>query len=67
MSFDPILTSMLALRIAFAVAVVVLAVIFLRQGLPLGAVAVVVAGVLVRRSAESGRLHRLASRAARVS
>jgi hypothetical protein len=58
---------MLALRAVFALAVVSVAVVFLRQGLPLGALTVVVAGILVRRSAESGRLHRLASRSARAS
>jgi hypothetical protein len=58
---------MLVLRIAYAFAVVAVAVVFLRQGLPLGAVAVVVAGILVRRSAESGRLRRLASRSASPS
>jgi hypothetical protein len=67
MPFDPILKSMLALRAFFALAVVALAVVLLLQGLPLGALAVVVAGILVRRSAESGRLHALASRSARAS
>jgi len=57
----------LAIRLAFAVAVVAVAVVFLLQGLPFGAVAVVVGGILVRRSAESGRIHRLVDRAARAS
>jgi hypothetical protein len=64
---EPILKSMLALRALFALAVVSLVVALLRQGLPLGALAVVVAGILVRRSAESGRIHRLANRSARAS
>jgi hypothetical protein len=58
---------MLVIRAAFAVAVVAVAVVLLRQGLPLGALAVVIAGVLVRRSAESGRLRRVATRAVRSS
>jgi hypothetical protein len=66
MTLDPILMDMLALRAAYAVAVVALAVVLLRQGLPFGALALVVAAVLVRRSAESGRLHRLAIRAVRA-
>jgi hypothetical protein len=61
MRVEPILERMLALRAAFAVGVVVLAVVLLRQGLPLGAFAVIVAGVFIRRSAESGLLHRLAT------
>jgi hypothetical protein len=67
MCFDPILIFMLALRALFALATVVLAALLLRQGLPLGAVAVIAAAILVRGSAESGRLHRLAARAARAS
>jgi hypothetical protein len=58
---------MLALRALFALATVVLAAVLLRQGLPLGAVAVIAAAILVRRSAESGRLHRFAARAVRPS
>jgi NhaP-type Na+/H+ or K+/H+ antiporter len=52
----------LALRLLWAVAVVAVAVWFLAQGLPLGAAAVIVAGVVLRRYAESGRLARLAGR-----
>jgi hypothetical protein len=46
---------MLALRATYAVAVTGVAVALLLAGLPLGAVAVVAAGVLVRRAAENGR------------
>jgi hypothetical protein len=58
---------MLVLRAVFALAVVATAVVLLRQGLPLGALAVVVAGFLVRRSAESGRLQQIARRSAGAS
>jgi hypothetical protein len=58
---------MLMLRAAFALAITGLAVWFLLQGLPVGAVMVVVMGVLARRSAESGRIRRFASRFAHPS
>jgi hypothetical protein len=57
----------LAIRLVFAVAVVALAVVCLRQGLPLGALAVVAGGILLRRSAESGRLRRVLERTAAAS
>jgi hypothetical protein len=44
------------------VAVTAAAVWFLLEGLPIGAVAVVAAGVLARRSAEAGRVRRFADR-----
>ncbi len=43
---------MLALRAAFAIAATALVVALLLAGLPLGAVAVAMGGVFVRRSAE---------------
>ncbi len=47
------------LRMAYAVGVMVPVVWLLRSGLPLGAVAVVVVGVSMRRAVESGRAARL--------
>jgi hypothetical protein len=58
---------MLALRAAFALSITGVAVVFLLAGWPLGAVAVIVAGVLARRSAESGRMKRFADRVAHPS
>jgi hypothetical protein len=58
----------LALRAAFAIAVVVVALWFLSAGMPLGALAVVALCVWLRRAAESGRLLQLVRRRpARVS
>ena len=53
---------MLALRAAFAISVMAVVAWLLLAGLPLGAVAVVLLAVWLRRSAEFGRLRRLASR-----
>jgi hypothetical protein len=50
----------LVLRLAWALAVTALCLVCLAGGVPLAGVAVVVAGVALRRSAESGRLNRLA-------
>ena len=49
---------MLALRVLFAITVTAAAVVLLATGLPLGAIAVLVLGVWLRRAAESGRLSR---------
>jgi hypothetical protein len=56
---------MLALRAAFALGVMALVVWLLLSGQPLGALAVVLAAILLRRAAESGRLARFADRFAR--
>lgn len=52
----------LALRAAYAVAVTLLVVVLLARGEPLGALAVLVGGMMLRRSAEQGRLARFADR-----
>jgi hypothetical protein len=58
---------MLALRAAFAVSVMALVVWLLIDGLPFGALAVVLLAVWVRRSVEAGRLRRVAGRFAHPS
>ncbi|MGH3005415.1 MAG: hypothetical protein ACRDOS_05840 [Gaiellaceae bacterium] len=58
---------MLALRGAFAVAVMAIVVWLLLSGQPLGALVVVIAAISLRRAAESGRLARFANRAAKRS
>jgi len=50
----------LALRRALAVATLVVLVVLLRDGQPLALLFVPLLAILVRRSAERGRLHRLA-------
>ena len=49
-------------RIAFTAAVMATVVWLLRDGLPLGALAVIVAAVWIRRAVESGRALRLVRR-----
>jgi hypothetical protein len=58
---------MLARRAAFALGVMALVVWLLLSGQPLGALAVVLAAILLRQAAESGRLARFADRFARPS
>ena len=53
---------MLALRAAFALAVTALVVLLLADGLPGGAIMVVIAAVWVRRLAEAGRIAGFATR-----
>ena len=64
---SPRLAAMLAIRAAFALAITGVAVWFLVSGWPIGAVAIVVVGVMARRSAESGRVRRFANRFAHPS
>ena len=58
---------MLALRSAFALAVMALVVWLLLSGHPLGALAAVIAAIAVRRAAESGRFAHFANRVTRLS
>ena len=58
---------MFALRAAYAVAVTAVAVWLLLEGLPLGAIVVVMLGIWSRRTVESGRVERFDSRFARPS
>lgn len=58
---------MFALRAAYAVAVTPVAVWLLLEGLPLGAIVVVMLGIWSRRTVESWRVERFDSRFARPS
>jgi hypothetical protein len=58
---------MLALRAAFAVGVMAVVVWLLLSGQPFGALVVVLAAILLRQAAESGRLARFANRFAKPS
>ena len=63
----PILPEVLALRGVFALAVMAIVVWLLLSGHPVGALVAVIAGISIRRAAESGRLARFANRVARPS
>jgi len=59
--------SIVASRVTFAAAVTAVVLWLLVEGLPLGAVVVVLLGIWARRAAESGRLGSFATRLGRPS
>ena len=63
----PLLPKMLVLRSAFALGVMAIVVGLLLSGHPVGALVAVIAGISIRRAAESGRLARFFNRVAEPS